>query len=55
MDPVDVERLWASTAAIPADVMEKYRTPGAFGEGVEVFGAEVKVPRTHPSRTAYSA
>jgi uncharacterized protein (TIGR03086 family) len=44
MDPEDVERLWSSTTAIPADVMEKFRTPGAFGPGVEVFGPEVRVP-----------
>ncbi len=44
MDPVDVERLWASTTAIPAELMEKYRTPGAFGPDVEVFGPEVRVP-----------
>jgi uncharacterized protein (TIGR03086 family) len=48
MDPADVERLWASTTAIPADVMEKYRTPGAFGPGIEVFGAEVPVPEDAP-------
>jgi uncharacterized protein (TIGR03086 family) len=41
MDPVDVERLWASIAA---DTMEKFRTPDAFGPGIEVFGAEVPVP-----------
>jgi len=44
MDPEDVERLWSSTTAIPAELMEKYRTPGAFGPGVEVFGPEVKIP-----------
>ncbi|MEV0803631.1 TIGR03086 family metal-binding protein [Kribbella sp. NPDC050281] len=43
MDPVDVERIWASTAAIPAEVMQQFRTPGAFGEGIEVFGPEVEV------------
>lgn len=43
MDPVDVERLWAGNSAIPADVIELYRTPDAFGPGVEVFGPEVKV------------
>jgi uncharacterized protein (TIGR03086 family) len=48
MDPVDVERLWASTSAVPADVMQKFRTPGAFGEGVEVFGPEVKLPPDAP-------
>jgi len=48
MDPVDVELLWTSTTAIPPDVMTKYRTPGAFGEGIEVFGPEVKVPVEAP-------
>ncbi|WP_331766142.1 TIGR03086 family metal-binding protein [Embleya sp. NBC_00896] len=48
MDPEDVTRLWSTTAAIPADLMEKYRTPGAFGPGVEVFGPEVKVPVDAP-------
>lgn len=48
MDPVDVERLWTSTSAIPSDVMEKYRTPDAFGPGIEVFGAEVTVPEDAP-------
>jgi hypothetical protein len=44
MDPIDVELLWASTSAISPELMEKFRTPGAFGEGIEVFGPEVKVP-----------
>jgi uncharacterized protein (TIGR03086 family) len=48
MDPVDVERLWASTSAIPPELMEKYRTPDAFGPGVEVFGPEVAVPDDAP-------
>jgi uncharacterized protein (TIGR03086 family) len=48
IDPDDVERLWASTTAIPAELMEKYRTPGAFGPGVEVLGPEVKVPEDAP-------
>ena len=34
--------------AIPPDVMEKYRTPGAFGEGIEVYGPEVPVPADAP-------
>ena len=46
--PEDVERLWSSTTAIPRDLMEKYRTPGAFGPGVEVFGPEVPVPDDAP-------
>ncbi|WBQ04787.1 TIGR03086 family metal-binding protein [Kribbella sp. CA-293567] len=48
MDPVDVERLWASNSAIPAEVIERYRTPGAFGPGIEVFGPEVVVPADAP-------
>jgi len=48
MDPVDVERLWASTSALPAEVIEMYRTPDAFGPGVEVFGAEIAVPDDAP-------
>jgi uncharacterized protein (TIGR03086 family) len=48
MDPADVERLWASTSAIPPEVMEAYRTPGAFGPDVEVFGPEVAVPEDAP-------
>jgi uncharacterized protein (TIGR03086 family) len=48
IDPEDVDRLWASTRAIPADLMEKYRTPGAFGPGIEVYGAEVPVPESAP-------
>jgi uncharacterized protein (TIGR03086 family) len=48
MDPEDVERLWATTRAIPAEVMERYRTPGAFGPGIEVLGPEVPVPGDAP-------
>jgi uncharacterized protein (TIGR03086 family) len=48
MDPDDVERLWAITTAIPAALMEKYRTPGAFGPGVEVYGPEVKIAAEAP-------
>jgi uncharacterized protein (TIGR03086 family) len=48
IDPADVERLWATTWAIPAELMERYRTPGAFGPGIEVFGPEVPVPEGAP-------
>ena len=48
MDPGDLERLWASMTAIPAELMEKYRTPGAFGPDVEVFGPEVRVDDSAP-------
>ncbi len=44
MDPDDVARLWASTTAIPTEVMATFRTPGAFGPGIEVYGPEVVVP-----------
>jgi uncharacterized protein (TIGR03086 family) len=44
MDRTDVERLWASNSAIPDDMIEMYRTPDAFGPGIEVFGPEVQVP-----------
>ncbi|MET9226037.1 TIGR03086 family metal-binding protein [Lentzea sp. NPDC003310] len=40
----DVERLWASAAAVPPELMERFRTPGAFGPGIEVYGAEIEVP-----------
>ncbi|MBB6350376.1 TIGR03086 family metal-binding protein [Nonomuraea muscovyensis] len=43
MDPEDVERAWAAMTALPGDLVEKFRTPGAFGPGVEVFGPEVSV------------
>jgi uncharacterized protein (TIGR03086 family) len=48
IDSDDVARLWAITTAIPAELMEKYRTPGAFGPGVEVFGPEVNVAEDAP-------
>lgn len=48
MHPADLERLWAAIRAIPPELMEQYRTPGAFGPGVEVFGPEVKVPDDAP-------
>ncbi|MEU6713556.1 TIGR03086 family metal-binding protein [Nonomuraea sp. NPDC046802] len=43
IDPEDVERAWAGMRALPAELVEKFRTPGAFGPDVEVFGSEVKV------------
>jgi uncharacterized protein (TIGR03086 family) len=48
MEPEDVERQWSITTAIPPELMEKYRTPGAFGPGIEVFGREVEVPEDAP-------
>jgi uncharacterized protein (TIGR03086 family) len=43
MDPEDVERAWSAMRALPDDLLAKFRTPGAFGPGVEVFGPEVEV------------
>jgi len=40
----DVERLWATATAVPPELMERFRTPGAFGPGIEVYGPEVAVP-----------
>jgi len=48
MDPDEVQRLWTATSALPAELLEQFRTPGAFGPGVEVFGPEVKVPEDAP-------
>jgi uncharacterized protein (TIGR03086 family) len=48
MHPDDVARLWATTTAIPADLMARFRTPGAFGPGIEVYGPEVEVDRAAP-------
>jgi len=48
MDPADVERMWAGTSAIPAEMMERLRTPDAFGPGIKVFGPEVKVAEDAP-------
>ena len=44
----DVERLWATAQSVPPDLMERFRTPGAFGPGIEVYGAEVPVPDDAP-------
>ncbi|MEU8225803.1 TIGR03086 family metal-binding protein [Kribbella sp. NPDC048915] len=44
IDPVEVERLWTAAVAVPPELMAKFRTPGAFGEGIEVYGPEVPVP-----------
>ncbi|MCB5165214.1 TIGR03086 family protein [Streptomyces bambusae] len=48
MDPADVDRIHAATAAIPAEDMALLRTPDAFGPGVVVFGPEVSVPHDAP-------
>ncbi|AEF41041.1 TIGR03086 family metal-binding protein [Hoyosella subflava] len=48
MDQDDVERIWAGTSALPPQMLEQMRTPGAFGPGVVVFGPEVKVSSEAP-------
>lgn len=48
IDPEDVERMWSTMTAIPADEMDKYRTPGAFGPGIEVYGPAIEVADDAP-------
>lgn len=48
MDPDDVERIWSVATALPDELQEKMRTPGAFGPGVQVYGPVVKVPDDAP-------
>jgi len=48
IDPEDLRRLGESLAAIPAELMDKYRTPGAFGPGIIVYGPEVDVDDNAP-------
>jgi uncharacterized protein (TIGR03086 family) len=48
IDPADLPRLWESATAVPAELMAKFRTPGAFGPGIEVYGPEVPVPAGAP-------
>lgn len=46
--PADLERLWAAATSVPAELMERFRTPGAFGPGIEVYGPEIAVPQDAP-------
>jgi uncharacterized protein (TIGR03086 family) len=48
MDPRDAESMWRAAQAIPGEVMEKYRTPGAFGPGITVYGPQVPVDEDAP-------
>lgn len=49
MHPDDVTELWERFAAYPAEVVEQFRTPNAFGPGVTVLGPEVEVsPKSSP-------
>jgi uncharacterized protein (TIGR03086 family) len=44
----DVRHLWDIATSLPADIVEKARTPGGFGPGIEVYGPEVPVPDDAP-------
>ncbi|MCE7002595.1 TIGR03086 family metal-binding protein [Kibdelosporangium philippinense] len=48
IDQAEVRRLWSANTAIPAEMMAKFRTPGAFGPGIEVLGPEVQVSPDAP-------
>ena len=48
IDAEDLALLWAKARSTPPAVMEKYRTPGAFGPGIVVYGPEVPVPEDAP-------
>jgi uncharacterized protein (TIGR03086 family) len=50
IDPDEVERMWAKTRQMPADLIAMFRTPEAFGPGVVVFGPEVEVPEDAPTQ-----
>src|SRR4051794_19794672 len=34
IDPVEVEGIWSGMSAMPPELLEQFRTPGAFGPGV---------------------
>lgn len=48
IDPEDLAAAWAGLSTMPADMLERFRTPGAFGPGVEIFGPEFPVPADAP-------
>ncbi|GIH73125.1 TIGR03086 family metal-binding protein [Sphaerimonospora thailandensis] len=48
IDPADVEDAWSIMRTLPEGLMEQFRTPGAFGPDVEVFGPEIKVDQEAP-------
>ncbi|MFI6295442.1 TIGR03086 family metal-binding protein [Nonomuraea sp. NPDC050790] len=48
IDPEDVRLSWESVSGLPPELLEKFRTPGAFGPGIEVFGREVPVAPEAP-------
>ncbi len=46
--PEDVEGLWKEANDTPPELMDLYRTPGALGPGVEVYGAEIPIATEAP-------
>jgi uncharacterized protein (TIGR03086 family) len=48
MDPSDVEVLWAVLSTFTPRQWELMRTPGTFGPGIVVYGAEVAIPEDAP-------
>ncbi|MFI6095230.1 TIGR03086 family metal-binding protein [Lentzea sp. NPDC051213] len=44
----DLDRLWAAATSVPPELMERFRTPGAFGPGIEVYGREIPVAEDAP-------
>ena len=48
IDADEVESLWAVLSVQSPEWWEFMRTPGKFGPGIEVYGAEVPVPRDAP-------
>lgn len=48
IDPDELERLRDGLQTLPPDLLDKYRTPGAFGEGIVVYGPEVPIAADAP-------
>lgn len=48
IDPAEAEHLWKGLNALPADRLDQYRTPGAFGPDIIVYGPEVPIPTDAP-------
>lgn len=48
IDPAEAEHLWNGLKALPASLLNQFRTPGAFGPGIVIYGPEVPVPAAAP-------
>lgn len=48
IDPAEAEHLWNGLNALPAGRLDLYRTPGAFGPDIIVYGPEVPIPTAAP-------